>query len=319
MRHLARHLGRHFAATLAAACALAVLPLGAGLLPGALIPSSGTALAMGGKPDASQQRQTQTGRLGSVAPAAPLLGQDMAGGQMDFAGGAAEEPARSGVFGSAFIGTVRGLLSGMTDCMHALSEASPPGGAMGGMGSMGGMASPQAPADRPNSGLLGTWEAPNGISPLAIQLRAGGACTLFDKGQTVAGSWDAAGSMISLRFANGRTFALRFSVEGDHLALSDGSFLQRQPNAGIDPPQASTDPKDLVGSWRAWNGSYAVVLVLDQKTCTLNANAKEFKGRWKASKGRLHLAFDSGPPLAMRFAVEGNVLRLADGTLLLRQ
>ena len=32
MRHLARHLGRHFAATLAAACALAVLPLGAGLL-----------------------------------------------------------------------------------------------------------------------------------------------------------------------------------------------------------------------------------------------------------------------------------------------
>ena len=192
-------------------------------------------------------------------------------------------------------------------------------GGMGSMGAMGGMASPQAPADPRMSGLLGTWEAPNGFSPLAIQLRAGGACTLFDKGQTVAGSWDATGSMISLRFANGRTFALRFSVEGDHLALSDGSFLQRQPNAGIEPPQASTDPKDLIGSWRAWNGSYAVVLALDQKTCTLNANAKQYKGAWEANGSWLHMEFEGAAPMDVNFAVEGGVLRLSDGTLLLRQ
>ena len=319
MRHLARHLGRHFAATLAAACALAVLPMGAGLLPGALIPSSGTALAMGGKPDASQQRQTQTGRLGSVAPAAPLLGQDMAGGQMDFAGGAAEEPARSGVFGSAFIGTVRGLLSGMPAWMQALSEASPPGGAMGGMGSMGGMASPQAPADRPNSGLLGTWEAPNGISPLAIQLRAGGACTLFDKGQQVEGTWETAGDIIRLRFANGRPFALSFSVEGGYLVLSDGSCLQRQQDAGAQTPKASTDPKDLLGTWRAWDERCAVTLTFEKKSCTLNANAKQYKGDWKARGSWLHVDFDGASPLDLSFAVEGRILRLSDGTILLRQ
>ena len=322
MRHSARHL---------AASALALLALGAGLqLSDSMLPS-GTVLAMGGKPDVQTQQTAQTGRLGSVAPQPALGGVGMADGQFGGAGEAGKEPARSGVFGSAFTGAVRGLLSGMPAWMQALGEASAPGAGLRGMGTMGSMsgmgdmtsaagaiADPMAGASQ-NAKLLGTWAAPNGMSPLTIQLRKGGACTLFDKGQQVAGSWETAGDIIRLRFANGRTFALSFSVEGDYLALSDGSCLQRQPEASFPAPQASTDPQDLLGSWRAWNGSYAVVLTLVPKTCVLNANAKEFKGRWKARKGWLHVDFESGPPLDAGFIVEGNVLRLGDGTLLLRQ
>ena len=221
MRHSARHL---------AASALALLALGAGLqLSDSMLPS-GTVLAMGGKPDVQTQQTAQTGRLGSVAPQPALGGVGMADGQFGGAGEAGKEPARSGVFGSAFTGAVRGLLSGMPAWMQALGEASAPGAGLRGMGTMGSMsgmgdmtsaagaiADPMAGASQ-NAKLLGTWAAPNGMSPLTIQLRKGGACTLFDKGQQVAGSWETAGDIIRLRFANGRTF---------HRSAGPAGFLAR--------------------------------------------------------------------------------------------
>ncbi|MBO4296410.1 MAG: hypothetical protein J5863_06605, partial [Desulfovibrio sp.] len=177
MRHSARHL---------ATSALALLALGAGLpLSDSMLPS-GTVLAMGGKPDVQTQQTAQTGRLGSVAPQPSLGGVGMADGQFGGAGEAGMEPARNGVFGSAFTSAVRGLLSGMPAWMQALGEASAPGAGLGGMGTMGSMAGmgsaagaiadPMAGASQ-NAKLLGTWAAPNGISPLTIQLRKNGTCT----------------------------------------------------------------------------------------------------------------------------------------------
>lgn len=306
MRHLC---------TLAAAAALA---LAAGpLLCGSNL--SGTALAMGGKPSDPAARQAQTGELGSVAQT-PVIA-DMGVGQRQAGDGNA--PSGNGVFGGAFCRLVDGLLSGLPAWMQALGGAPASIDAMG----AGTLSSPDAATlagnalqpSRTARNVLGIWSAPNGIAPLRIEFKSGGACTLFDKGHQVDGTWETSGDMISLRFVNGRSFALTYSVEGDYLVLSDGSCLQRQPEASFPAPQASTDPQDLLGSWRAWNGSYAVVLTLVPKTCVLNANAKEFKGRWKARKGWLHVDFESGPPLDAGFIVEGNVLRLGDGTLLLRQ
>ena len=133
------------------------------------------------------------------------------------------------------------------------------------------------------------------------------------------GTWETSGDMISLRFVNGRSFALTYSVEGDYLVLSDGSCLQRQQDAGPQAPKASADPKDLLGTWRAWDGRYAVTLTFERKTCTLNANAKQYKGAWEANGSWLHMEFEGAAPMDVNFAVEGGVLRLSDGTLLLRQ
>ena len=167
--------------------------------------------------------------------------------------------------------------------------------------------------------MLGIWSAPNGIAPLRIEFKSGGACTLFDKGHQVDGTWETSGDMISLRFVNGRSFALTYSVEGDYLVLSDGSCLQRQQDAGPQAPKASADPKDLLGTWRAWDGRYAVTLTFERKTCTLNANAKQYKGAWEANGSWLHMEFEGAAPMDVNFAVEGGVLRLSDGSLLLRQ
>ena len=41
----------------------------------------------------------------------------------------------------------------------------------------------------------------------------GGACTLFDKGQQADGTWETADDMSSLRFVNGQTFALAYSLK----------------------------------------------------------------------------------------------------------
>ena len=306
MRHLC---------TLAAAAALA---LAAGpLLCGSNL--SGTALAMGGKPADPAARQAQTGELGSVAQT-PVIA-DM--GEAQRQAGDGNAPAGNGVFGGVFSRLVDGLLSGLPAWMQALGGAPASSDAMG----AGTLSSPDAATlagnalqpSRTARNVLGIWSAPNGIAPLRIEFKSGGACTLYDKGHQVDGTWETSGDMISLRFVNGRSFALTYSVEGGYLVLSDGSCLQRQPEASFPAPQASTDPQDLLGSWRAWNGSYAVVLTLAPKTCVLNANAKEFKGRWKARKGWLHVDFESGLPLDAGFIVEGNVLRLGDGTLLLRQ
>ena len=306
MRHLC---------TLAAAAALA---LAAGpLLCGSNL--SGTALAMGGKPTDPAARQAQTGELGSVAQT-PVIA-DMGVGQRQAGDGNA--PSGNGVFGGAFSRLVDGLLSGLPAWMQALGGAPASIDAMG----AGTLSSPDAATlagnalqpSRTARNVLGIWSAPNGIAPLRIEFKSGGACTLFDKGHQVDGTWETSGDMISLRFVNGRSFALTYSVEGDYLVLSDGSCLQRQQDAALPAPKASTDAKDLLGTWRAWDERYAVTLTFEKKACTLNANAKQYKGVWQARSSWLHVEFDGAMPLDVTFAVEGNVLRLSDGTILLRQ
>ena len=305
MRHLC---------TLAAAAALA---LAAGpLLCGSNL--SGTALAMGGKPTDPAARHAQTGELGSVAQT-PVIA-DMGVGQRRAGDGNA--PSGNGVFGGAFCRLVDGLLSGLPAWMQALGDASVSSGTMSDA-----IPSPDAAAlagnalqsSRTARDVPGIWSAPNGIAPLRIEFQSGGACTLFDKGHQVDGTWETSGDMISLRFVNGRSFALTYSVEGDYLVLSDGSCLQRQQDAGPQAPKASADPKDLLGTWRAWDGRYAVTLTFEKKSCTLNANAKQYKGDWKARGSWLHVDFDGASPLDLSFAVEGRILRLSDGTILLRQ
>ena len=295
--------------------ALAALTLAAGpLFSGSLL--AGTALAMGAKPTGPAVRQAQTGKLGSVAqtPSIASMGEGQQAGDGNAPAG--------GVFGSAFSRLIDGLLSGLPAWMQALGDASVSSGAMSDA-----IPSPDAAAlagnalqsSRTARDVPGIWSAPNGIAPLRIEFQSGGACTLFDKGQQVDGTWETAGDLISLRFANGRSFALTYSVEGDFLVLSDGSCLQRQQDAGAQPPKASTDPKDLLGTWRAWDERCAVTLTFEKKSCTLNANAKQYKGDWKARGSWLHVDFDGASPLDLSFAVEGRILRLSDGTILLRQ
>ena len=310
------------------ASALAVLALAASPLPaGSLLPS-GTAFAMGGRPSGSADRQPRAGELGGVAeaPGFGSMGMGMAEGQT---GGAAKAPSGSGVFGDAFSLMAAGLAARarMPAWMRSL-DSSAMGGSMG--ASMGGEPLPSSLSAAPlpqtggeaklsDSDVVGTWSAPNGISPLTVQIRPGGACSLFDKGQKIAGSWKAAGDQLSLRFVNGRAFALAFSVEGGRLVLSDGSCLERRTDAGAQAPQASTDPRDLIGSWQAWDSGCAAVLAFAPGTCTLNANARLYKGSWRASEGWLHVEFEGAPPLDAAFSVEDGILRLSDGTILLRQ
>ena len=303
-----RHLG-----TLAA---LAALTLAAGpLLSGSLL--AGTALAMGAKPTGPAVRQAQTGKLGSVAqtPSIASMGEGQQAGDGNAPAG--------GVFGSAFSRLIDGLLSGLPAWMQALGDAPLSDDAMGG----GSRSSPDAAtlagrALQPSAAaekVVGIWSAPNGVAPLTIEFKPSGACTLYDKGQQVEGTWKTADDLIGLRFVNGRAFALTYSVEGGYLVLSDGSCLQRQQDAGLPAPKASTDAKDLLGAWRAWDERYAVTLTFEKKACTLNANAKQYRGVWQARSGWLHVELDGAMPLDVTFAVEDNVLRLSDGTILLRQ
>ncbi|MCR5259237.1 MAG: hypothetical protein K6E40_13905 [Desulfovibrio sp.] len=298
-------------------CAAALALAAGSLLSGSSL-SSGTALAMGGKPSGSAVRQAQTGKLGSVAqtPSAAAMGV----GQQ---AGSGKAPAGSGVFGGTFSRLVNGLLSGLPAWMQALGDAPLSDDAMGG----GSRSSPDAAtlagrALQPSAAaekVVGIWSAPNGVAPLTIEFKPSGACTLYDKGQQVEGTWKTADDLIGLRFVNGRAFALTYSVEGGYLVLSDGSCLQRQQDAGLPAPKASTDAKDLLGAWRAWDERYAVTLTFEKKACTLNANAKQYRGVWQARSGWLHVELDGAMPLDVTFAVEDNVLRLSDGTILLRQ
>ncbi len=245
--------------------------------------------------------------------------------------------------------------TGLDGIMHVPGVGMPPmsiGGLEEALFPVGGMAAPsssmdgfppffgdngsqQPPAKQgaSNLSIVGTWSAPNGQQTLTMVFQSGGACTIFDKGQQVHGTYEVRGNQLVLRFANGKSFTLNFSIQGEFLVFSDGSRLQRQsavPQQSIPAqapmpqpqpmPQAqSAMPQGLEGAWAVSDGKTTIIMMFMNGVCGFNVNGRQFYGPYTVQGNRLHVQFTNAQPLDVAFSVEGNTLRFSDGTVLLRQ
>ncbi len=244
--------------------------------------------------------------------------------------------------------------SGLDGMMHIPSVGMPPmsiGGLEEALFPVGGMAAPSsmdgfppffgdsgaqqpsAQQSMPSPSIVGTWSAPNGQQTLTMVFQPGGACTIIDKGQQVNGFYEVRGNQLLLRFANGKSFALNFSIQGDFLVFSDGSRLQRQSGAPQQsvPAQAPTQQQQpmpqaqsvtnqsLEGAWAVSDGKTTIIMMFLNGVCGFNVNGRQFYGPYTVQGNRLHVQFTNAQPLDVTFTVEGNALRFSDGTVLLRQ
>ncbi|MBQ9452250.1 MAG: hypothetical protein IJU65_03020 [Desulfovibrio sp.] len=243
---------------------------------------------------------------------------------------------------------------GLDGMMHIPGVGMPPmsiGGLEEALFPVGGMAAPssmdgfppffgdngaqQPPAQQgvPNPSIVGTWSAPNGQQTLTMVFQPGGACTIIDKGQQVNGFYEVRGNQLVLRFANGKSFTLNFSIQGDFLVFSDGSRLQRQSGVPQQPmpaqapmpqqqpmPQAqNVTQQGLEGAWAVSDGKTTIIMMFMNGVCGFNVNGRQFYGPYTVQGNRLHVQFTNAQPLDVTFTVEGNALRFSDGTVLMRQ
>ena len=222
------------------------------------------------------------------------------------------------------------------------------GGAEGALSSGGGMAAPSMDGFPPFFGdngapqnvapqgpaggaypLVGTWSAPNGQYVLTMVFRPDGVCALIDKGQQVNGTYEVQGNQLHMRFANGQNISLSFSIEGNFLVLSDGSRLQRQAEGQAQAGQPSVTPQTslpqtrgtqgLEGAWAVSNGQVSIIMMFMNGVCGFNVNGRQFYGLYTVQGNHLHVQFTNAKPLDVDFTVEGDTLRLSDGTVLRRQ
>ncbi len=170
--------------------------------------------------------------------------------------------------------------------------------------------------------LLGTWSAPNGQYVLSMIFQPGGVCALIDKGQQIPGTYQVQGNQLNIRFANGQTLSLTFSIQGDFLVLSDGSRLQRQQNVQPtlpQPPLPQPTGQGLEGAWAVSTNQGILMMMFMNGMCGLNANGQQLYGPYTVQGNHLHVQFTNGKTLDVDFTIQGDTLRFSDGTTLQRQ
>ena len=197
----------------------------------------------------------------------------------------------------------------------------------------GGAQQPSGPQGAPGSSqsIVGTWAAAHGQYVLAMIFQPNGACALIDKGQKVTGSYQIQGNQLIMRFANGKTCTLNFSIQGNFLVFSDGSRLLRQPGGAqpLSSPVSQQQPvpmspggisnQSLEGAWIVSDGKTTVIMMFQNGICGMNVNGRQFYGPYTVQGNQLNVQFQNAQALNVGFAVEGDRLRLSDGTVLMRQ
>ena len=148
-------------------------------------------------------------------------------------------------------------------------------------------------------------------------------------GQKNEGSYTVAQSSLILRFGAGEPRKFNFQLAGDVLSLENGPRLLRKkaaPSQGQDifgqgqgPIQGPSAQASLEGAWVAGDGQTMVIMMFSKGICGLTINGQQIFGPYSVEGNILKVQFNNGRVLNLAFSIDGNTLRLADGTVLIRQ